>query len=112
MQFKANILKRTIKLFFLSKSWWTNKDIFFSGFYSIIANGILALFLAVAIGMIVFQRRRIASLQYDRQMFDHQDQGENKLHNYDNLCGLKEQHKYANLDSRKKELHYQVSSVL
>ena len=76
------------------------------------ANGILALFLAVAIGMIVFQRRRIASLQYDRQMFDHQDHGENKLHNYDNLCGLKEQHKYANLDSRKKELHYQVSSVL
>ena len=67
------------------------------------ANGILALFLAVAMGMILFQRRRIASLQYDRQMFDHQDQGESKLHNYENLSGMKEHHKYASLDSRKKE---------
>ena len=70
------------------------------------------MFLAVAIGMMIIQRRRISALKSDRQMINEQDQGESKLHEYDNLAVVKEQHKYAILDHTEKELHYQISTVL
>ena len=78
-----------------------------------IANAILAFLLAVAIALIVFQRRRISALQYDRQMMDQHNiyQGENRSHNYDNMGVLEETHEYTCLDSAR-ELHFQDSSVL
>ena len=78
-----------------------------------IANAILAFLLAVTIALIVFQRRRISALQYDRQMMDqhHIYQGENRSHNYDKLGVLEETHEYTCLDSAR-ELHFQDSSVL
>ncbi|XP_078329746.1 uncharacterized protein LOC111117117 isoform X2 [Crassostrea virginica] len=90
--------------------WNGSRD---DGFYSIIANAILAFLLAVTIALIVFQRRRISALQYDRQMMDqhHIYQGENRSHNYDNLGVLEETHEYTCLDSAR-ELHFQDSSVL
>nr|XP_022311914.1 protein draper-like [Crassostrea virginica] len=83
------------------------------GFYSMIANAILAFLLAVAIALIVFQRRRISALQYDRQMMDQHNiyQGGNRSHNYDNMGVLEETHEYTCLDSAR-ELHFQDSSVL
>nr|XP_022311912.1 multiple epidermal growth factor-like domains protein 6 isoform X2 [Crassostrea virginica] len=90
--------------------WNGSRD---DGFYSIIANAILAFLLAVTIALIVFQRRRISARQYDRQMMDqhHIYQGENRSHNYDNLGVLEETHEYTCLDSAR-ELHFQDSSVL
>ena len=81
--------------------------------YSIIANAILAFLLALAIALIVFQRRRISALQYDRQMIDqhHIYKGENRSQNYDNLGAFAESHEYTCLDSAR-ELHFQDSSVL
>ena len=52
--------------------------------------------------MIIIQRRRISALKSDRQMINEQDQGESKLHEYDNLAVVKEQHKYAILDHTEK----------